>query len=163
MQIGAWLAFVILAAVVSGAAAQQAAPAADTGVVALLRKHDEAMKRQDIDAIMALFAPGEKTVMIGTGPGERWVGKDEIRSAYVEFFKDFDKGSLTRTCEWTTGEVRKETAWGVAMCSMSDSLKDRKRDYELNVSAVAASQRGQWVFRSLHFSNLTGPAPPPAK
>ncbi len=96
MQIGAWLALVILAAVVSGAAAQQAAPAADTGVVALLRKHDEAMKQHDLDAMMALFAPGEKTVMIGTGPGERWVGKDEIRTAYVEFFKDFDKGSLTR-------------------------------------------------------------------
>jgi hypothetical protein len=42
MQIGAWLAFVTLAAVVSGAAAQQAAPAADSGVVAPLRKHDEA-------------------------------------------------------------------------------------------------------------------------
>ncbi len=48
-------------------------------------------------------------------------------------------------------------AWGAAMCSMSDSLKERKRAFELNVSAVATNQRGQWLFRSLHFSNLTGP------
>jgi hypothetical protein len=84
MYIGSLLAFFVLALGVTSAPAQQAKPAADTGVVALLRKHD-------------------------------------------------DKGSLTRTCEWATGEAaQKEMAWGAAM----------------------------WLFRSLHFSNLTGPVQP---
>ena len=30
------------------------------------------------------------------------------------------------------------------------------------VSAVAANQGGQWLFHSLHFSNLTGPIQAPA-
>jgi hypothetical protein len=50
--------------------------------------------------------------------------------------------------------------WGAAMCTMGDSLKDRKRVYDLNMSAVVANQGGQWLFRSLHFSNLTGPVQP---
>ena len=162
MRIRWWPALVVLFALVSSALAQQASVPGESSVAALPRKHDEAMKEKNLDAIMALYAPGDKTVMIGTGPGERWVGKDEIRNAYLEFFKDFDKGSLARTCEWTSGEVRKDTAWGAAMCTMTDSLKDRKRTYDLNVSAVAANQGGQWPFRSLHFSNLTGPLQAPA-
>jgi uncharacterized protein (TIGR02246 family) len=160
MRTSAWLAVALVIAVTSTALAQSASPPSNTGVAALLQKHDEAMNQHNLEAVMALFAPGDKTVMIGTGPGERWVGKDEIRAAYIEFFKDYEKGSLTRTCEWTTGEVKKEMAWGAAMCTMTDALKDRKRAFDLNVSAVAANQGGQWLFRSLHFSNLTGPQPP---
>jgi ketosteroid isomerase-like protein len=126
MYIGSLLAFFVLALGVTSAPAQQAKPAADTSVVALLRKHDDAMKRHDIDAVMALFAPGEKTVMIGTGPGERWVGKDEIRSAYVEFFKDFDKGSLTRTCEWASGEAQKASRTSLVPCSRHRESERRR-------------------------------------
>jgi len=162
MRIRWWPALAVVFAVVSSAPAQQASVPGESSVAALLRKHDEAMKEKNLDAIMALYAPGDKTVMIGTGPGERWVGKEEIRNAYLQFFKDFDRGSLTRKCEWTGGEVGTDMAWGAAMCSMADSLKDHKRTYDLNVSAVAAKQGGQWLFRSLHFSNLTGPLQAPA-
>ena len=117
---------------VASASAQQASVSTDTSVAALLQKHDEAMNQKNLEAVMALFAPGDQTVMIGTGPGERWVGKDQIRTAYVEFFKDYDKGSLTRKCEWSTGEVRQNMAWGAAMCTMGDSLKDRKRTLRSN-------------------------------
>jgi SnoaL-like domain len=125
MRTSLWLAFALTFVVAASAPAQQAAVPADASVAALLQKRDEAMNQKNLDAVMALFAPGDTTVMIGTGPGERWVGKD--------------------------------MAWGAAMCTMGDTLKDRKRSYDLNVSAVAAKRGGQWLFRSLHFSNLTGP------
>ena len=125
MRTSLWLAVALTFVVAASAPAQQAAVPADASVAALLQKHDEAMNQKNLDAVMALFAPGDTTVMIGTGPGERWVGKEQIRAAYVEFFKDYDKGSLTRSCEWTTGEVGKDMAWGAAMCTMGDTLKDR--------------------------------------
>jgi hypothetical protein len=116
MRMSLWPAFAVVFVVTSSALAQQTSVPGEPSVVALLQKHDEAMNEKNLDAVMALFAPGDKTVMIGTGPGERWVGKEEIRTAYVEFFKDYDKGSLTRKCEWPTGQLQRTWA-GVLRCA----------------------------------------------
>lgn len=75
------------------------------GVAELLSKHDEALKQHDLNGIMALFAPGPKTVVLGTGPGEKYQGAQKIREAYGEIFKDFDKGTLTHNCYWKDGAV----------------------------------------------------------
>src|SRR4051794_26206900 len=54
-------------------------------VRALLKTHDEAMKRQDLAGIMATMA--EKAAVMGTGPGEIWAGPEEIKPAYEHFFQ----------------------------------------------------------------------------
>jgi uncharacterized protein (TIGR02246 family) len=134
----------------------QTQPDADLAqFAALLQKHDDALNQHDLDGIMSVFAPSAKTVVMGTGPGERWQGKDEIRSAYAEIIKDFDKGTSTRTCDWRTGEVAGTTAWMASMCKFSDSKSGQKREYELNVSGVLRKISGKWYFQSLHYSNLT--------
>jgi uncharacterized protein (TIGR02246 family) len=130
-----------------------------TEIAATLHKHDQAMNQQDLDAVMSLYAPEGNTVMLGTGPGENWVGKDEIRDAYTHFFQDYDKGTLASDCFWKTGDVEGNTAWLTAMCKMGDSKKGKKREYGLNVSAVLEKQGSDWLIRSMHFSNLTGPPP----
>lgn len=126
-----------------------------TQLAALLQKHDDALNQHDLDGIMSVFAPSDKTVVLGTGPGEKWQGKNEIRSAYEEIIKDFDKGTSTRTCDWRTGEVAGSTAWMASMCKFSDSRGGQKREYELNVSGVLRKIGGKWYFQSLHYSNLT--------
>lgn len=140
-------------------AAVQAQKQPDANVnqlAALLQKHDDALNQHDLDGIMGVFAPSDKTVVMGTGPGERWQGKDEIRSAYAEIIKDFDKGTSTRECGWKTGEVAGDTAWLASMCKFADSKGGQKREYELNVSGVLRKINGKWYFQSLHYSNLTG-------
>jgi len=127
-------------------------------IVALLQRHDEALNQHDIDGVMSVFAPSDKTVVMGTGPGERWQGKDEIRAAYAEIIKDFDKGTASRDCNWKTGEIAGPTAWIASMCKFSDSKDGKKRQYELNVSGVLRKIDGKWYFQSLHYSNLTGNA-----
>ena len=125
-------------------------------IVALLQKHDDALNQHDLDGITSVFAPTEKIVVLGTGPGERWSGKDGIRGAYTEIIKDFDKGIATRDCNWKSGEILGETAWLAAMCKFADSKEGKKCEYELNVSGVLRRIGGKWYFQSLHFSNLTG-------
>ena len=127
-------------------------------IAGLLQQHDDALNQHDLDAVMNVFAPSANTVVLGTGPGERWLGKDEIRAAYTEIFKDFDKGTSTRACDWKTGEVVGATAWIASMCKFSDSKGGQKREYELNVSGVLRKISGKWYFQSLHYSNLTGSA-----
>jgi uncharacterized protein (TIGR02246 family) len=140
----------------SAASAQTPVPAPVTEIIALLDKHDQAMNQKDMDALMALYAPGTTTVLMGTGPGEKWVGKDEIKDAYTHFFEDYDKGSHTRDCFWKTGASSGDVAWLSAMCKMSDSKKGKKREYGINASVVFERQDGTWLIRSMHFSNLTG-------
>lgn len=125
-------------------------------IVALLQTHDNALNQHDLDGIMSVFAPNANIVVLGTGPGERWSGKDEIRGAYTEIIKDFDKGTATHDCYWKTGEILGETAWVASMCKFADSKDGKKREYELNVSGVLRRIGGKWYFQSLHFSNLTG-------
>ena len=135
--------------------AQKQPDANVTQLAALLQKHDDALNQHDLDGIMSVFAPSEKTVVLGTGPGEKWQGKNEIRSAYTEIFKDFDKGTSKRECSWRTGEIEGSTAWIASMCTFSDSKGDQKRAYDLNVTGVLRKVSGKWYFQSLHFSNLT--------
>jgi uncharacterized protein (TIGR02246 family) len=128
-------------------------------IAATLQKHDNAMNQQDLDTVMSLYAPEGNTVMLGTGPGENWVGKNEIRDAYSHFFQDYDKGTLSSDCFWKTGDVQGDTAWLTAMCKIVDSKRGKKREYGLNVSAVLEKHGSDWLIRSMHFSNLTGPPP----
>jgi uncharacterized protein (TIGR02246 family) len=138
--------------------AQKQSGAELSQIVTLLQKHDDALNQHDLDGVMSVFAPTAKTVLMGTGPGERWQGKDEIRAAYTEIFKDFDKGTSTRDCSWKTGEIAGDTAWMASTCKFSDSRDGKKREYELNVSGVLRKINGNWLFQSLHYSNLTGSA-----
>ncbi len=126
----------------------------------MLQKHDDAMNKHDIDGVIALYSANPKTVMIGTGPGEKFQGQPEIKSAYSEMFKDFDKGTLKHSCYWKDGRGSGSVAWGAFMCKLSDSKDGKSREYELNVSAVAEKQGGKWQFVMLHYSNLVGSGSP---
>jgi uncharacterized protein (TIGR02246 family) len=128
-------------------------------VAALLKKHDEALNQHNLEGVLALYAPSPKTVMLGTGPGEKYQGKAEIKTAYTEIFKDFDKGTQTHSCYWKDGGGSGNLVWGAAMCKFSDAKGEKKREYELNVSMVAEKQGGKWQFVLLHYSNVVGNAP----
>ena len=128
----------------------------------LLSKHDKALNDQNLEAVLATFSTNPKTVVLGTGQGERFVGQDEIRQAYTEIFKDYDKGTLTIPCDWKSGEAEEsgKMAWLAATCQAKDSQKGVKREYVLNVSATVVKQDGGWRFVMLHMSNMTGGPPP---
>jgi ketosteroid isomerase-like protein len=128
----------------------------------LLSKHDKALNDQNLEAVLATFSTNPKTVVLGTGQGERFVGRDEIRQAYIEIFKDYDKGTLINPCDWKTGEADEsgKMAWLAATCQAKDSQKGVNREYVLNVSATVVKQAGGWRFVMLHMSNMTGGPPP---
>ena len=126
-------------------------------VKAVLNQHDEAMDKQDLKALLSLYADDPTIAMMGTGPGEFWKGKAEIETAYQEFLKDFKAGSLKHQCPDTSGGHKGDVAWLVASCNMRDMTPEGKaREYALNVSAVLIKGKGGWKFQTLHFSNLTG-------
>jgi len=122
-------------------------------IMALLQKHDDALNRHDLDGVAEVFVPGERTVVLGTGPNERWQGQEQIRAAYAQSFKDFDEGTMTRQCYWKTGGISGDLGWVAAACRFSDSKQGRARQYEVNITGVLEKQQGRWYFTSLHTSN----------
>jgi len=123
-------------------------------LVALLAQHDDALGQKNLDALMNLYADGNNTVMMGTGPGEKWQGKAEIRDAYSHIIQDYDTGSQKHDCYWKTGGVNGNTAWLSSMCKMSDTAKKKPREYELNISAVFEKVNDKWLIRQMHYSNV---------
>jgi ketosteroid isomerase-like protein len=95
--------------------------AAQAEIAEMLKKHDDAMNKHDLDGVVVLYSSNPKTVMMGTGPGEKFQGVAEIRTAYAEMFKDFDKGTLDHTCYWKDGRSSGNVAWGGFMCKLADS------------------------------------------
>ncbi len=95
-------------------------------IISLLTRHDQALNQKVLNTVMSLYATGDTTVLMGAGPGEKWVGKDEISDAYKHFFQDFDKRSLAHVCFWKTGGAKGDIAWLTAISKMSDTLKKQK-------------------------------------
>jgi uncharacterized protein (TIGR02246 family) len=125
----------------------------------MLKQHDEAVNQHDLEGVLATYAKSENIVLMGTGPGEVWVGKEAIADAYKHVFENFDKGKFKHECPWKTGAAQGDTAWLMASCQMKETQKDQTREYVLNVSAVLKKNDGAWRFQNMHFSNLTGGGP----
>jgi uncharacterized protein (TIGR02246 family) len=122
----------------------------------MLRKHDEAVNQHDLDGVLATYGKSDDIVLMGTGPGEVWVGKEAIADTYKHIFENFDKGAFKHECPWKTGGLQGDTAWLMASCQMKEIKQDETREYVLNVSAVLKKNNDAWQFQNMHFSNLTG-------
>jgi ketosteroid isomerase-like protein len=139
----------------AGAAAAQDDPAmAEIGAV--LKAHDEALSAHDVDAVLATYAAGEDIVLMGTGPGEFWQGREAIAETYKRFMADFDAGSMKAQCPWKDGHVESDAGWFVGSCVIGDMLGGMTREFVLNVSAFLRKEDGAWRLHILHYSNLAG-------
>ncbi len=123
----------------------------------VLAAHEQALSDHDLDALMALYAPGDETVVMGTTTPERWVGETQIADAYRHFFEDFDAGTVERDCPWMQIGASGEVGWITANCAYEDSLAGQARSFALNVTVLMQKLDGAWKLRTMHFSNPTAP------
>lgn len=155
--VGVALAAVLMCAMPVVSRAQGPDPKTVAEIKEMIDRHDRALGEKNLTALMETFAPGPNTVVMGTGPGERWVGPDEIRAAYTEIFKEFDAGTLKVTKTWAHGDADGNVAWIAAQTNCIEFLKNVKREYSLNVTATLVKREGRWMIVTLHMSNPTAP------
>ena len=138
--------------------ARQTDPQAEAGIKKLIESYQAAMEKQDLTAIMKCFAEGPDTVVMGTGPGELYVGKESIENAYRGFFSNYvnEKEKIT----WMKSGVNGNAAWILGTSLITQSQKKGKNEFEMNWSAVLEKQGDNWKIVALHFSHLTSPAEP---
>ena len=137
------------------AQAEVAQPTIDA-VGTLWQTQHKALDAHDMDGVMATFADSDDIMLMGTGPGEHWVGKAEIRDAYTHFTESFDAHTMDVQCGEGAGSSRGDVVWLTAVCHFSDQQKDLPRKYITNLSAVLLKEGTEWRFHTIHFSHLTG-------
>jgi len=138
------------------AADQPTDDALKDAVKALWQDQHKALDAHDLDGVMATFADSDDIMLMGTGPGEHWVGKDEVKDAYTHFMENFDANTMEVQCGEGAGTSRGDVLWLTGVCQFSDKQKDQTRQYVMNVSAVVVKQGDAWRFHTMHFSHLIG-------
>ncbi len=130
-------------------------------VRALLKAHDEAMKQQDLKAVLACF--GEKAAVMGSGPGEIWSGVEEISAAYEHFFQGFEKGKQEFEYFFRIGNLSADMGWLMASGNIKGEKGGKAFEFPINLSLTVSKAGGNWRIASMHFSTLTGEAGADAK
>ena len=129
---------------------------------AVVRQHHDALNKQDLKALMALYADSPNVALMGTGPGEFWKGKAAIEEAYKHYFETFKAGSLKHDCPDVSGSEDGNNAWVMASCDMQDSdSSGQPREFGFNVSAVLKKEKDGWRVQALHTSNVSEEGAPP--
>ena len=149
------LALLCLVVVPLSVSAENASPEVDSAIMEMLSIHDKSLSEHNLEGVMSTYSSTHPIVLMGTGPGERWVGEEEIADAYSHFFMDYDQSTLSTECTWHTLNMQGELAWLMAMCNFTDYYKNIKREYAVNISAVLEKTEDKWYFATFHFSNLT--------
>jgi uncharacterized protein (TIGR02246 family) len=125
-------------------------------VRALWQSQHKALDAHDIDGVMATYTGSDDIMLMGTGPGEHWVGKEEVKDAYAHFMEQFDANTMEVKCGEGTGSSQGDVLWLTGVCHFTDQQKDQARQYVTNLSAVVLKQGDAWRFHTMHFSHLTG-------
>ena len=150
---------VALSALGMGAPAAHAEESKETNpevekIRALLKAHDEAMTNQDLKGVMACFT--EKAAIMGTGPGEIWVGPGEIKVAYEHFFEGFDKGEQNFEYQFKIGGVSANMGWLMASGNITGKKDGKDFAFPVNISLTVAKNDGQLANRGDAFLHIDG-------
>lgn len=119
----------------------------------LLKSHDKAFTAHDMKGVLATLS--EDCVLMGTAPGELWIGHDEISGAYEHFFEGFDKGEQSFEHVWHDGNIGPAGAWFMAMSKVTVTKDGEKSEFGLNLSLTCEKHDNKWLIRAMHFSNPT--------
>lgn len=143
-------------ALVSPAMAKQRgkAPQAPAEVKALMEKHNLALNAHDLKGVMDTYSNHPNVVLMGTGPGEVYVGDDAIGGAYSQFFSRFEPKTLSFKTELLAFGLRGNLAWFAVTTTLEGMVNQEKRERSFNMSGTVEKVKGKWRIVSLHFSRL---------
>jgi len=151
---GLLLIVLVCLALASPCLAQQRETKVVVGVKALLEQHNQALNAQDLKGVMDLYAPNPNIVLMGTGPGESYVGEEAIGGAYNQIFSRFDAKTLTFNVDLAAVGSSGNVAWFASTTKIDGIVNNEKRERVFNMSGTLIHMKGKWRIVSLHFSRL---------
>jgi ketosteroid isomerase-like protein len=115
-----------------------------------IKNYVEAFGQKSIEGAMAFY--DEDAVLMGTGDGEIYEGKEAIKNAHIQFFSSFDKEEIETL--WRKLTVKGDRAYVMSANKVKSQYKDQPVEFYLNISRVLEKKNGKWLCVMDHFSNL---------
>ena len=145
---------------------KQGAVDAKTVAKTVMEQHNKAFNEHDLKSIMTLYSQDPDTVLMGTGPGETYLGEEGISGAYNQFFNKFKADTLSFKYDWIAAGSKGDMAWFAVTTTMTAAVNTEQKEIAFNMSGLLQKQKSKWRIVSLHFSRLgteEQPAVEPAK
>ena len=142
---------------VSFPAAVSAASKTEGEIKAAMNKLSKAYKNKDLKGVMAMYAKGSGTIVIGSGKEENAVGHEAIKKLYE---KDFTLWKMNTAMDYKIFSLSSsgKVAWLAADMSAAFITNDGVIDVAGRFTAVMKKTGKNWQFVQTHFSF---PADPP--
>lgn len=133
------------------------------GIKAVVERHNKAFGAQDLEGVMATYSAAPGTVLLGTGPGEAYLGGEGIAAAYTQFFTRFKANNINFNNDWIASGAKGNVAWFAMTFTLTASASQETQERAFNMSGTLQKEKGQWRFVSMHFSRLGAEQQAPAK
>lgn len=124
------------------------------GVKAVVEQHNKALNAQDLKGVMTTYSSESNSVLMGTGPGETYLGDEAIGGAYDQIFTRFEANTLSFKYDWITAVSKGNFAWFAVTVSIEGTVKNEKKERVFNMSGTLQKEKGKWKIVAMHFSRL---------
>jgi len=151
---GLMLALLFCFALVSPCLAEQGESKIMAAVKTVMEQHNKAFIAQDLKGVMTLYASDPNTFLMGTGPGEAYVGDEAIGGAYDQLFTRFEANTLSNKYDWIAAGSKGNHAWFAVTITMEATLNKEKWERAFNMSGTLLKEKGKWRILTMHFSRL---------
>ncbi len=151
---GLLLALLSCFALVSPCLAKQGDAKITAEVKSVIEQHNLALNAQNIKGIMSIYSSDPSTVLMGTGPGEAYVGEEGLSGAYNQIFNRFKADSLSFKYDWVATGSKGDIAWFAVTTTMSGTVNNEQKERAFNMSGLLRKDKGKWRIVSMHFSRL---------
>lgn len=159
-----WLFMVLISFVVASPCfARKGSSKTATEIKTVVEQHDKALSSKSLKGVMETFASSRHITLMGTGPGEIYVGREGIEGAYTEFFTKFETGSLHFNYDWVNVGHDRNVGWFAVTSYGKGKVKGQEKEFAFNLSGTMEKHHGKWRIVLLHFSRLGAGEQPPAK
>ena len=151
---GLLLALLSCFALVSPCLAKQGDAKITAEVKSVMEQHNMALNAQNIKGIMSIYSSDPNTVLMGTGPGEAYVGEEGLSGAYNQIFNRFKADTLSFKYDWVATGSKGDVAWFAVTTTMSATVNNEQKERAFNMSGLLRKDKGKWRIVSMHFSRL---------
>jgi len=119
-------------------------------VMAVLNQLIEAYKKQDLDGILALYAPDPDVVTIGTGVDEKRIGLAERK---VQLERDFAQvKEISVQMGWYSVSAAGSVAWVASDIIARGKVSGQETSVPMRATFVLEQRGGKWLIAQSHTS-----------
>ena len=128
----------------------RASPSTQAAVEATLQQWKDAYSRRDVDGALAVIAPDDDVVGIGTGPDEWRVGPEEFKAQLERDFAQAE--ALSVDYEPLVVSEAGPVAWVAGRARVQARVEGQDVTLTGRFTAVLERRDGRWLLLQTHFS-----------